>query len=1060
MKKQYFLWFLLVLTTATASAQCPGAGCPPPPTGLQGQALRTWLKQNYYDGKHNSLGYTEARRRMYNLIDNNSASAPNSANYGDATTYNKIFCVYGGHSVNVTYGGTVTNPDPINCEHTVPQSFFNEAAIPKADIHHLFPTLAEWNSTRSNYPFADIVDAQTTKWMRLTGSQTTIPTTLIEEYSEYKSTGTRVFEPREDHKGNVARAVFYFYTMYPTIAGDISRVADPATLYAWHLADPVDNRERERNNRVQTAQGNRNPYIDHPDAVAAAWGFAAPAPTQPTVNFASMGGQINEGNTGTQNYSVAINVAPALSGTATGSVRVEIDPTGTTAIQGIDFTFSPVTLNFSASVSSQNVSIGVIGNTIASGSKTVKLRLVNITGLEQGFTNTHTLTIKEDEKIITPIAEIKTIDANGVLTRLNEEVIIRGVTHGVNTNNQFANNGLQFAVIDNTGGIIVFYCVGSAGCSPIKDENGNDYVFAEGDEVEIQGLVSQFNGLAQFSPTTITKISTKPIKQPTIVDNVNESTESNWIKMENLEYVSGWGGTPFTNRDINSAIFKTPAGTNITVRVDKETDVDNTIQPTVGQKYTIVGLGGQFDNTSPYDGGYQLQPQRASDMVLVATPPPNHVQFAIASASVNETLTGSQTYTIQVIANNVITGGFSVPFTISGTATNGTDYTISTSSPLTFSATEMAKTITITINGDAILESPNETIILTLGTPTGTTPPTLGTNSTHTITIIDAGTIPAVSVQFPTTEGSIQEESSGTSTYEINIIASSTTPNGFTLPFTITGTATQGVDYTITPASPLTFSSTEVIKTITITINSDAIVENPNETIILTLGTPTGTNPPVLGANTTHTITILDAPVVATGLEFQSSTLSLTEGESSEVTISIPQPPTQNANLIIEATFGDGLKETDFTSNPLVVNKKIALQVPAGANTLKIKVEALRDAEQESTETLTLKLSASSSLPIGINNQVIINIADGEPLALESQLAEQIKLYPNPTAELVFLQVPFPVYQVEVTDLVGKKILVGKNNTQLNVKDLSEGLYLVHIRSLEGAIIKKLVVKK
>lgn len=1049
-----------MLATATVFAQCPGAGCPPPPAGLQGQALRTWLKQNYYDGKHNSLGYTEARKRMYNLIDNNSASAPNSANYGDATTYNKIFCVYGGHSVNVTYGGTITNPDPINCEHTVPQSFFNASAIPRADIHHLFPTLAEWNSTRSNYPFSDIVDAQTIKWMRLQGSQTTIPSSNINEYSEYREAGTRTFEPREDHKGNAARAIFYFYTMYPTAAGDISRVADPATLYAWHLADPVDNRERERNNRTQTAQGNRNPYIDHPDAVGLAWGFAVPAPTEPTVSFTSLGGQINEGNSGTQSYTVAVNVAPALSGAATGSVRVEIDATGTTAIQGIDFNFTPVVLNFSASVSSQNVTISVIGNTIASGDKTVKLKLVNITNLIEGFNNTHTLTIKEDEKIITPIAAIKTIDANGVLTRLNDEVIIKGVTHGVNTNNQFANGGLQFAVIDNTGGIVVFYCTGNAGCSPIKDVNGNNYIFAEGDEVEIEGQVSQFNGLAQFSPTTITKLSAKPVKQPNIVDNVNESTESNWIKMENLEYVSGWGGTPFTNRDINSAIFKTPAGTNITVRVDKETDVDNTIQPTVGQKYTIVGLGGQFDTSSPYDGGYQLQPQRASDMVLVATPPPNQVQFSIASASVNETLTGSQTYTIQVITNNVITGGFSVPFTISGTATNGTDYTISTTSPLTFSATEMAKTITITINGDAILENPNETIILTLGTPTGTTPPILGANTTHTITIIDAGTLPTVTVQFPTTEGSIQEETTGTSTYEVSIVASSATSNGFTLPFTITGTATQGLDYTISPASPLTFSSTEVIKTITITVNSDVIVENPNETIILTLGTPTGTNPPVLGTNATHTITILDAPVAATGVEFQPNTLSLTEGESSEVTILIPQPPTQNANIVIDATFGEGLKETDFASNPLVVNKKIALQVPAGANALKIKVEALRDAEQESTETLTLTLSASSSLPIGVNNQLTINILDGEPLALDSQLAEQIKLYPNPTAEIVFLKVPLSEYQVELTDLVGKKLLVSQNNTQLNVKNLSEGIYLVHIKSLQATVTKKLVVRK
>src|SRR5690606_6906717 len=131
--------------------------------------------------------------------------------------------------------GTGSNPDPINCEHTVPQSFFNEAEPMKSDIHHLFPTYSNWNSTRSNYPFAEINDNSTTKWMYLTTSTSSIPSSNIDLYSEYASS---TFEPREDHKGDVARAIFYFYTMYPTQAGSISAVADINELYDWHLADP------------------------------------------------------------------------------------------------------------------------------------------------------------------------------------------------------------------------------------------------------------------------------------------------------------------------------------------------------------------------------------------------------------------------------------------------------------------------------------------------------------------------------------------------------------------------------------------------------------------------------------------------------------------------------------------------------------------------------------------------------------------------------------------------------------------------------------------------------
>lgn len=229
-----------------------------PPPDLTGEALKQWLRDNTYTGKIDPLGYTTARMYMYNYIDNHN---------------NTITDVYGGYEKYWTYGGTGTNPTPINCEHTVPQSYFNYADPMKSDIHHLFPAYDAWNSTRSNYPFAEIPDTETTKWMRYDQSQSGIPTSFIDEYSEYAN---GKFEPREDHKGNVARAIFYFYTMYPTEAGPIDQVADPNTLFQWHLQDPVDAQELDRNAQIEQYQGNRNPYIDNPELVARAWGFTNP----------------------------------------------------------------------------------------------------------------------------------------------------------------------------------------------------------------------------------------------------------------------------------------------------------------------------------------------------------------------------------------------------------------------------------------------------------------------------------------------------------------------------------------------------------------------------------------------------------------------------------------------------------------------------------------------------------------------------------------------------------------------------------------------------------------
>ncbi len=267
------LFFLLIIQNSYSQT---------PPPDLNGEALKTWLKQNFYDGNHTQLGYDNARMRMYNYIDNHN---------------NTLTGVYSGLEVNWTYGGTGTNPAPLNCEHTVPQSFFDYSEPMKSDIHHLFPTYLNWNSTRSNYPFAEIDDNITAKWMYLDQSQTTIPTSNIELYSEYANS---TFEPREDHKGDCARSIFYFYTMYPTQAGDINSVGDINTLYQWHLDDPVSAKETQRNSDIQTYQGDLNPYVDQPDLVARAWEFI-PDPTVPAAPVLALNATVSSLDLGWNN---------------------------------------------------------------------------------------------------------------------------------------------------------------------------------------------------------------------------------------------------------------------------------------------------------------------------------------------------------------------------------------------------------------------------------------------------------------------------------------------------------------------------------------------------------------------------------------------------------------------------------------------------------------------------------------------------------------------------------------------------------------------------------------
>lgn len=248
------LLFLLFSGFSTVSAQTPIGG------SLSDASLRTFLKDNYYIVT--SLGYDTARDRMYGQIDNVGG---------------RIVCVYSGYSksgstrtdMNGTSGTGVVQ---INAEHTWPQSLFGSANPMVADLHHLYPTWATPNSSRGNNPFAELDDNLSSTWFGggyLNPIQTSTKPgpTVIEQYSQSASSK---FEPRADHKGNVARTMFYFWTMYSTnsaMGGSNSSTnanffnGMKDVLYKWHREDPVDAKELARTQAIATYQGKPNPFV-------------------------------------------------------------------------------------------------------------------------------------------------------------------------------------------------------------------------------------------------------------------------------------------------------------------------------------------------------------------------------------------------------------------------------------------------------------------------------------------------------------------------------------------------------------------------------------------------------------------------------------------------------------------------------------------------------------------------------------------------------------------------------------------------------------------------------
>jgi len=252
------------------------------------------IPKGYYDGTEGEEGYT-LKTILHNIIDGHNDQGYAGLYDGYETTdvdnyYENDGTVLDMYSENPTgsdpYNWTHNNDhcgtyqtegDCWNREHLIPQSFFNESSPMVSDIHFVIPSDGKVNGNRSNNPIAEVGSAS---WTSLNGSKLGSCST-----SGYSGT---VFEPIDEFKGDIARMFLYFVTRYEGQLGGFDPSNSKNTLdgsedrgyeqwyidmlMAWHEQDPVSQREIDRNNAAYAHQGNRNPFIDHPEFVQCIWG--------------------------------------------------------------------------------------------------------------------------------------------------------------------------------------------------------------------------------------------------------------------------------------------------------------------------------------------------------------------------------------------------------------------------------------------------------------------------------------------------------------------------------------------------------------------------------------------------------------------------------------------------------------------------------------------------------------------------------------------------------------------------------------------------------------------
>jgi endonuclease I len=252
----------------------------------------------YYDTITTQTGYA-LKTALYNLINNQTPQGYGALwtfyqNYSLDSYYENDGSILDIYSENPTstdsYNYTKvtdqcgTYKDEGGCynrEHSFPRSWFGGANEPmNSDVHFIFATDGYVNSKRSSFPYGEVASATFTS---SNGSKLGSAVTTL----GYNGT---VFEPINEFKGDLARAYFYVATRYENVIGTWQNnttysdaVLDGTSghvfeqwqldmLKRWSANDPVSQKEIDRNNNAFIHQGNRNPFVDHPEYIDAIWG--------------------------------------------------------------------------------------------------------------------------------------------------------------------------------------------------------------------------------------------------------------------------------------------------------------------------------------------------------------------------------------------------------------------------------------------------------------------------------------------------------------------------------------------------------------------------------------------------------------------------------------------------------------------------------------------------------------------------------------------------------------------------------------------------------------------
>jgi gliding motility-associated-like protein len=315
-------------------------------------------------------------------------------------------------------------------------------------------------------------------------------------------------------------------------------------------------------------------------------------------------------------------------------------------------------------------------------------------------------------------------------------------------------------------------------------------------------------------------------------------------------------------------------------------------------------------------------------------------------------------FTISLPAGYTVSQPVTISYTISGTATSGTDYTALTGT-VTLAAGQNSVAVPVPVLNDALVES-SETVIMTLtgGTATGMTFTASPANGVATVGIVDDENSATNRVLSISNTGNGTEPGTN-GQFTISLPGGVTPSEDINVTYIISGTATGGTDYTALSGS-VVFPAGQNSITLPVAVTNDLMIEG-NETVIATLsgGSSANFTFTVDATNGNATVNVADDDDTgANRMLSVSKTVDGAEpGTNGSFAVSLPSGITASADINVSYSIGAGTA-TSGTDYQAVTG---TIVIPAGQNSVAIPVRVVDNTIIEPAETVILNITGGSS---------------------------------------------------------------------------------------------------